>query len=403
MLYADDTLVLAENEKELQKALDSLHTYCNKWALKVNVDKTKIIIFAPGKVRKFKSFNFGDSTIDVVDDYVYLGTKFNYNGTFKKAEAKQVLQARKATYGLITRIKQLELTVEVSIELFERMINPILLYGSEIWGFDDTKQLQTFLNKTMRRFLRLHKTTPMCMINGELGLKEISEYIENRMLNFWCNIATGDERKMSSILYKWIKVLHDKEDKDDEDENSQKTNWIGKVKATLDKLQMPYLFDNVTKECRNWFKNSTKVRLEDIYAKTWSDSVYDNASCLNYRAMTLVKKTQNYVLKLPKRYMYAMLKLKCVNNYMPIVAGRYSSTPVDDRLCTICQLNEIGDEFHYLFKCTFFSTQRARYIMRYYYTQPNMYKLTQLFESSDFNEMLNLAKFAEIIVNQFKQ
>ena len=87
---------------------------------------------------------------------------------------------------------------------------------------------------------------------------------------------------------------------------------------------------------------------------------------------------------------------------MPIVAGRYLNTPVDERLCTICQMNEIGDEFHYLFRCTFFSSQRSRYIMRYYYTRPNMYKLTQLFESSDFTEMLNLAKFAGIIVNHFK-
>ena len=65
-------------------------------------------------------------------------------------------------------------------------------------------------------------------------------------------------------------------------------------------------------------------------------------------------------------------------------------------------VNEIGDEFHYLFRCSFFSTEQARYIMRYYYTQPNMYKLTQLFESSDFTEMLNLAKFAGIIVSHFK-
>ena len=33
--------------------------------------------------------------IDIVDDYVYLGTKFNYNGKFEKAKAKQALQAKK--------------------------------------------------------------------------------------------------------------------------------------------------------------------------------------------------------------------------------------------------------------------------------------------------------------------
>ena len=60
-------------------------------------------------------------------------------------------------------------------------------------------------NDLMRGFLKLHKIAPMCMVKGELDLKDISEYIENRMLNFWYNVATGEENKISSILYKWLK------------------------------------------------------------------------------------------------------------------------------------------------------------------------------------------------------
>ena len=96
LLYADDTLILAESAKDLQKALDGLYIYCNKWALNVNVDKTKVIIFSKGKIKKFQSFKLGDSSIDVVDDYVYLGTTFNYNGTFNKAKSKQFHQAKKS-------------------------------------------------------------------------------------------------------------------------------------------------------------------------------------------------------------------------------------------------------------------------------------------------------------------
>ena len=76
-------------------------------------------------------------------------------------------------------------------------------------------------NNTMRKFLRCHKTTSVCMINGELGLKEINEYIENRMLNFWSNIATGDNNKMSTILYNWTKTLYD--------QNIYKSDWLNKI------------------------------------------------------------------------------------------------------------------------------------------------------------------------------
>ena len=394
LLYADDTLILAESAKDLQKALDGLYIYCNKWALNVNIDKTKVIIFSKGKIRKFKSFNFGNCTIDVVDDYVYLGTTFNYNGTFNKAKAKQALQAKKATFSLITKIKQLNLTFETSIELFERLIIPVLLYGSEIWGYEDPKQLQIMNNNVMRKFLKLHKSTPMCMINGELGLKEVSEFIENRMMNFWFQIETGEESKISSILYKWLKILHNK--------NIYSSPWINKVETTLEHMGMSFLFDVVTNTKKGWFKNNTKLRLNNIYVHKWSESVFNNSVCINYRAMTVVKKTQTYILKLPKKYVYILCKFKCANHHLPIVKGRYTDTPVHERTCPLCTINDIGDEFHYLFNCTFFTAQRVKYIMRYYYTQPNTSKMMQLFESTDYSEMIKLAKFADIIMRHFR-
>ena len=45
MLFADDMVVLANNTVELQNNLDLLYTYCSKWGLQVNTDKTKIVVF----------------------------------------------------------------------------------------------------------------------------------------------------------------------------------------------------------------------------------------------------------------------------------------------------------------------------------------------------------------------
>ena len=59
LLYADDTIILAENERNLQTALDSLQEYCTKFKLIVNTSKTKIIIFSRENVRRFTTFKFG--------------------------------------------------------------------------------------------------------------------------------------------------------------------------------------------------------------------------------------------------------------------------------------------------------------------------------------------------------
>ena len=77
LLYADDTIVLAECPEDLQRALDILKIYCEFWGLDINVRKTKVMIFSRGKIRKMPKFNFNEETVDVVWDYKYLGVKLN--------------------------------------------------------------------------------------------------------------------------------------------------------------------------------------------------------------------------------------------------------------------------------------------------------------------------------------
>ena len=56
LLYADDTILLAESPEELQAALNSMNLYCNDWNLKINVSKTKVVIFSRGEIRKHPYF-----------------------------------------------------------------------------------------------------------------------------------------------------------------------------------------------------------------------------------------------------------------------------------------------------------------------------------------------------------
>jgi hypothetical protein len=43
--YADDTIILSETEADMQYALSIFEKYCHQWKLKVNLHKTKVIIF----------------------------------------------------------------------------------------------------------------------------------------------------------------------------------------------------------------------------------------------------------------------------------------------------------------------------------------------------------------------
>ena len=49
-------------------------------------------------VRRFPTFFYGESEIEVVKDYVYLGVTMNYNNTFFKAMRKQLDQGRRHNF-----------------------------------------------------------------------------------------------------------------------------------------------------------------------------------------------------------------------------------------------------------------------------------------------------------------
>ena len=72
-----------------------------------------------------------------------------------------------------------------------------------------------------------------------------------------------------------------------------------------------------------------------------------------------------------------------------------------NRLCTICNLNEIGDETHYILRCPALQTHRIRYISNYYIRNPGIAD-AQLFQNNNVTTLKKLANFISVINSQFR-
>ena len=84
LLYADDTVILAESQEQLQAALNSMYLYCQTWKLQVNPAKTKVVSFSKRKIKEKPVFTYNGENLAVVDDFVYLGVTFTRNASFVK-------------------------------------------------------------------------------------------------------------------------------------------------------------------------------------------------------------------------------------------------------------------------------------------------------------------------------
>ena len=82
----------------------------------------------------------------MVTYYRYLGIDFNYNGKFNKCKKHLFERAQKAMYSFFgTKSKNLCPPINVQLHLFDHMIEPILLYGSGVWGCEIMILLRNFI------------------------------------------------------------------------------------------------------------------------------------------------------------------------------------------------------------------------------------------------------------------
>ena len=73
LLFADDLALIADTPADLQRCLNCLENYCEKWNMTVNMDKSNII---GGNLSKNEKWYIKDELIKVVSYYKYLGSIF---------------------------------------------------------------------------------------------------------------------------------------------------------------------------------------------------------------------------------------------------------------------------------------------------------------------------------------
>ena len=125
-----------------------MHDYSYQWDLTINVSITKVMIFLEERFGAKLFFN--GEEIETVFDFKYLVVKFNYNGKFNVAQNDLYNRATKAMFVLMKKIRKLLLPIDIQIDLFDKTMIPIMLYGSEIWY----PQMSDMMCKLQLRFYK---------------------------------------------------------------------------------------------------------------------------------------------------------------------------------------------------------------------------------------------------------
>ena len=57
---------------------------------------------------------------------------------------------------------------------------------------------------------------------------------------------------------------------------------------------------------------------------------------------------ESYLKLIPKQLYIPLIKFRSSSHKLPVEVGRWKNTIYAERKCSLCNKNDIGDEFHYL-------------------------------------------------------
>ena len=137
LAYADDIVLLATNETDLQFLLFIVEKWCSKWRLEVNLSKTNVMHVRGKRDRQsIFMFIFNKRLVSYCNSYKYLGVTLDEFLDYNFTADTQAESAGRALGSLIAKaIKCGGLPYKIYSMLFECCCTSVSDYGAEIWGF----------------------------------------------------------------------------------------------------------------------------------------------------------------------------------------------------------------------------------------------------------------------------
>ena len=187
LLYADDIILLATSEAELQELVDRLDRVSRKYSLLINVDKTKVMASDGIECRIL----IQNELLEQVDTFPYLGSLITEDG--------------ECTTEFRTRLNSHSIPISTKIRLMKALVWPVATYGCESWTLrkNEETRLDAFVMKGLRKILWVSwtaKKTNEWVLNKAEVKRELLDTVKARKLAYYGHTM----RKQGSCLEKEI-------------------------------------------------------------------------------------------------------------------------------------------------------------------------------------------------------
>ena len=124
--YGDDTTLMAESEEELKSLWMKVKEESEKFDLKLNSQKTKIMASGP-----ITAWEIDGETVETVNDFIFWGSTITADGYCSIEIKRNLLLGRKVLTNLDIILKSRDITLPKKVRLIKAMVFPVVMCGYE--------------------------------------------------------------------------------------------------------------------------------------------------------------------------------------------------------------------------------------------------------------------------------
>jgi len=142
---------------------------------------------------------------------------------------------RNMTKSFAMGIRTGHMSVEMSNNLWQTLVRPVVEYGSEIWGDCECKEIDKLQLEMGRRILKCHFTTAREVIRGELGWWPMKARRDEMRLRFWARLEHMEDDRIPSMIYRTSK---DRLEQELENVKELTDSWCVYTRTLLEELDL---------------------------------------------------------------------------------------------------------------------------------------------------------------------
>ena len=293
-------------------------------------------------------------------------------------------QALKAYNHLLSIFSRVKLDIKTKLALFDSLVVPILLYGSDIWGIYNTQDVDKLHYRFCKYILGVGKHTSNAAVLGELGRFPLSVICKARALKYWIRVKNNTGSLIHTIYSEQYNLCHN-----NDNPNRRYKYWCSNVKHVLNNIGYSDIFNHISIDSN--YSSMFDDRLKDQYIQKWNETLLNQPKMETYILFKSVFQYELYLDILNDHQRRFLSKLRLSSHNLEIETGRYMGLERADRTCKCCNLNMCESEYQFLLCCPAYLDLRLKFGIRF--SWPSQMQFKALMSSAKPKTIQTLGKF----------